>query len=269
METNDNEIRLLSFADQNRYRIENGMRPSNQRLIHTWRSGFEKRTDYVLTKKFIQKYVTKCRVRRGSLNLFETDHYLLETALYLPSKPKLRSNNVQKMFKNMLNIGGHAQKEVQANYCMYLDTFLAHEPSNDIELVNNVIIDSTAEAIEKVCNINPQFCNSKPWEDVILRDLMKSQWKVQHGEKFCDIRKQIKHRQAILTNKYYEGKAHSINKAHEAREVSNEFALAKKFSMHQKSSKIIISKEKLHIHFKSHFNSNNMEIPPELDEPES
>ena len=48
------------------------------------------------------------------------------------------------MFKNMLNIGELAQNEVQTNYCMYLDTFLAHEPSNDIELVNNVIIDCTA-----------------------------------------------------------------------------------------------------------------------------
>ena len=97
----------------------------------------------------------------------------------------------------------------------------------------------------------------------------ESQWKVQDGEKLCDIRKQIKHRRAILINKYYEGKAHSTNKAHKAMEVSNEFALAKKFSRHQKSSKMIICKEKLHNHFKSHFNSNNMEIPPELDEPKS
>ena len=271
MATNDNGIRLLSFADQNRYRIENTIRPSKQRLIHTWRSGtgFEKRIDYVLTSKFLQKYVTKCRVRRGSSNLFETDHYLLETALYLPSKRQLRKNNVQKLLNNTRNIGELAQKEVQANYCIYLDTFLAHEPSNDIELVNNVIIDSTTEAIEKVCNINPQICKSKPWKDVILRDLMKSQWKIQDRKKLCDIRKQIKHRPTILINKYYEGKAHSINKAHEAREVSNEFALAKKFSMHQKSSKMIISKEKLHNHFKSHFNLDNIEIPPELDEPES
>ena len=101
METNDNGIRLWSFADQNHHRIENSIRPSSQRLIHTWRSatGFEKRIDYVLTSKFIQKYVTKCRVRRGSSNLFETDHYLLETALYLPSKRKLRKNNVQKCLK--------------------------------------------------------------------------------------------------------------------------------------------------------------------------
>ena len=35
METNDNGIRSLSFADQNRYRIENSIRPSKQRLIHT------------------------------------------------------------------------------------------------------------------------------------------------------------------------------------------------------------------------------------------
>ena len=48
------------------------------------------------------------------------------------------------MLKYTRNIGELAQKEVQANYCMYLDTYLAHEPSNDIELVNNVIIDSTA-----------------------------------------------------------------------------------------------------------------------------
>ena len=68
METNDNGIRLLSFADQSRHRIENSIRPSKKRLIHTWKSGtvFEKRIDYVLTNKFIQKYVTKCTVRRGS-----------------------------------------------------------------------------------------------------------------------------------------------------------------------------------------------------------
>ena len=147
------------------------------------------------------------------------------------------------MLKYTRNIGELAQKEVQANYCMCLDTVLAHEPSNDIELVNNVIIDCTAKAIEKVCNRNPQICKSKPREDVILRDLLKSQWKVQDREKLCDIRKQIKHRRTTLINKYYEGKAHSINKALEAREVSNEFALAKKFPMHQKSSKMIISKE--------------------------
>ena len=96
METNDNGKRLLSFADQNRYRIENSIRPSKQRLI--WRSGtgFEKRRDYVLTSKSKQKYVTKCIVRRGSSNIFETDHYLLETALYLPSKRQLRKNKCPK-----------------------------------------------------------------------------------------------------------------------------------------------------------------------------
>ena len=61
--------------------------------------------------------------------------------------------------------------------------------------------------------------------------------------------------------------AQDINSAAEARQVEKEFHLAKSYAMHKPSPKIDISKEKLTKHFEKHFSERDLELPPELANP--
>ena len=79
---NNNGTHLLNLAENHHLQLENTIRPSTKgkHHINTWQSpkGFEKRLDYFHTNKFIQ-HVTKCIFRRGSSQMFDTDHFLIES----------------------------------------------------------------------------------------------------------------------------------------------------------------------------------------------
>ena len=70
-------------------------------------------------------------------------------------------------------------------------------------------------------------------------------------------------------NEYYSRKADSINNASETRRIDREFAEAKKYNMHRQTSKLLVSKESLHKHFKKHFGGSNIPMPKELQHPEN
>ena len=126
-DTNNNGNRLLSFAERNTLRLENTIRPSKPRLIKTWVSGtgFEKRLDYFLTSSIMKKYVTKCRCRRGSSLLYVTDHYLLEMALYLPTKKELKtSRRINQISKKQPNIATITDPNVNSVYVQNLKNSL-------------------------------------------------------------------------------------------------------------------------------------------------
>ena len=269
MKTNDNGKRLLAFAEQNNHRLENSIRPSKQRLINTWLSpnGFEKRIDYILTSKFLQRYVTKCRVRRGSSLLFDTDHWLLEVALYLPSKKKLKIDKRPLKKKEVYNVDD--LKPNKSEYCNHLDNLLEMEPPSDIEQINQTVVDSTLTAVHQTCSINKTTSKEKPWEDEELHDLLKSQWKAKNHSEIRNVRKKIKLRRQQLLNEFYGKRAEAINSATEAHNVSREYAESKKYKMHQKSSSTTIPKQKLHDHFSAHFNVGDIEMPIELQQPEN
>ena len=84
------------------------------------------------------------------------------------------------------------------------------------------------------------------------------------------LRKNIRGKRKELKDQFYSEKASEINNAAEARQVEKEFYLAKNYAMHKKpSSKLEISKEKLTNHFEKHFSERELELPPELVNPEN
>ena len=84
------------------------------------------------------------------------------------------------------------------------------------------------------------------------------------------LRKKIREKRKELKDQFYSKKASEINSAAEARQVEKEFYLAKNYAMHKKpSSKLEISKEKLTNHFEKHFSERELELPPELVNPEN
>ena len=82
------------------------------------------------------------------------------------------------------------------------------------------------------------------------------------------LQSEIREKRKMMKDHYYSQKGREINIASEARQVEKEFQLAKNFGMHKPSSKIDIPKEKLTKHFEKHFSERELELPPELQNPQ-
>ena len=108
----------------------------------------------------------------------------------------------------------------------------------------------------------------EPWEDEELLKMVQS-LRTSSGEELKHLQKCIKVKRIELKQTYYGRKAESINSAAEARKVEMEFRLAKQHSMHKKSNKISIAKEKLTDHFRKHFAERSIPLPPELENPDN
>lgn len=77
-ETSGNGHRLLTFCNEVGLFLENTTK--FQKAQATWRSatGFTKRIEYIACGRFLRDRSLSCGVRRGSSQLFTSDHYLLE-----------------------------------------------------------------------------------------------------------------------------------------------------------------------------------------------
>ena len=72
-----------------------------------------------------------------------------------------------------------------------------------------------------------------------------------------------------LKNEYFKKKADAINLASEARDVEEEFRLAKNHTSLNKSKKLLIAPEKLTSHFEQHFSPRPVTLQPEIENPEN
>ena len=86
--TNGNGRRLISLCETNNLSIMNSMYHTKTTHRATWymRTGFKKRTDYILAEGHIKKYTSNCRVYRGASIPFESDHRMLAMTCYFPTK---------------------------------------------------------------------------------------------------------------------------------------------------------------------------------------
>ena len=72
-----------------------------------------------------------------------------------------------------------------------------------------------------------------------------------------------------LKNEYFKKKADAINLASEARDVEEEFRLAKNHTSLNKSKKLLIASDKLTSHFEQHFSPRPVTLQPETENPEN
>ena len=273
--TNDNGTRLLKFAENHHLRLENTVRPSSkgERRINTWSSPkeFEKRLDYVLTSKFIQRFTTKCIVRRGTSKMFDTDHFMIETSLRLPSITQLKKQRKKKLMKPTTNVNQLKDPVKQQQYIDMLNEKCTKQPPNDIEKLNSAIIESIKKSTSTICKqeVNVKENQQHPWENEELRSLTTKLSRTEDRVEVKQLRQSINKTRGLLMNEYLKSKAESINHVSESRQIEREFSEAKKHHMQTKSSKMLVSNEALHNHFESHFKKNIVTMPEELLHPKN
>ena len=71
-----------------------------------------------------------------------------------------------------------------------------------------------------------------------------------------------------LKNQYFSRLANNINLASEARKVEEEFRLCKNYTMSKTTEQQLIINDKLNNFFQDHFKENDIEIEPEVLNPE-
>ena len=135
--------------------------------------------------------------------------------------------------------------------------------------LNEHIVITVRESVDKVCPKVDVVKKKEPWEDAELFQLLTELRGCSEKGKLRKLQKEVKERRKYLKNKYYKELADNINTAAEARQVEKEFALPQKFTAIKTRSRLAISNEKLNVHFRNHFAAPKPEIPipPELAEP--
>ena len=108
---------------------------------------------------------------------------------------------------------------------------------------------------------------NKPWTDEHFLRLIENRNKAKKVEEKRTLDKEVKKYRDKLKNDYFSKKADALNTASEARDVEEQFRLAKNHSMLEKSKKLVIAPEKLTSHFKEHFSPRPVVIQPEVENP--
>ena len=127
-------------------------------------------------------------------------------------------------------------------------------------------------AIQKSSNIailkHSKVKENKPWVDETFLELIEARNKSNKREERLDLNKQAKKYRDKIKNEYYGKKAAAINIASEARDVEEEFRLARNYSSLNKTKRLLITPDKLKDHFEKHFSPRNLETQPEVENPD-
>ena len=162
----------------------------------------------------------------------------------------------------------HQDENVAQLFSTHLDSKL--DPNNiptNLDTLCQQISTSIAESVDVVCPKSIVSKSSPPWENEELQNLMA---KLRKEPSNSTLQSEVRNKRKLLKQQFYSKKANEINCAAEARDVEKEFQLAKSYRMHKSSSsKIHISKEKLSKHFEKHFSERDLELPPELVNPDN
>ena len=270
VKTNPNGESFLKFCSEKKFKIINSIFRTKRIHRGTWLhkpTGQVKRLDYIVTRKYISRFITSCRAFRSSSSLFDTDHYMVRMTLRYPTtfKKLFRPISTPKPSAKPIVSVLHQDKHTAQLYSDHLDSKL--DPDNiptDLDELCQHISTSILESVDTICPKSTTSKSSPPWENSDLQELMA---KLRDEPKNSALQTEIREKRKLLKNQYYYEKAQDINSAAEARQVEKEFHLAKSYAMHKPSPKIDISKEKLTKHFEKHFSERDLELPPELANP--
>ena len=134
--------------------------------------------------------------------------------------------------------------DIAENYSSKLeDIFLAAKHPDSVTTMHEVIANETFLALISQRN---QCKKRQDWNNLNI---------------------QVKQMRDKLKNDYYRMKAKSINEASEARNVEEQFRLAKQYSALSNSNRLLTKPQLLTDHFKVHFSERMVVMQPEVNKP--
>lgn len=275
LETNDNGTRLLTLSEELELYIMNSLFDSKPHHCYTWYSptGFRKRVDYILAEWHIKKLSSNCRVYRKASIAFETDHRFVALSCHFPSKSERKScfPKSQRRERSYADIKSLKENpKVYDEFSKKLDELLQDEPT--VDNVNTFersftesILKASEEQIPRTSNLSKQY----PWTNEEFISMLHERQKCKDPKRLKELNKSVRKMRSKLKNEYFSDLAKNINIANESRKVEEEFRLSKDYRMMKKSTKHLISTDKLTTFFKDHFSEKDIKTQPEVENPEN
>ena len=265
----DNGGRLKSFCRSHKLCISSTF--FKHRMLHryTWYSPDKKTrkvNDYTLTEKYVQQYVTDCRVRR-QYN-FDSDHRLLITSMRTPCTRKARRRYNKLPEKPKRDIKALRNPIIQKKYVDTVNTgFRNSVHQKHPNEASKRVIDILSSAANNVLPEKPKTEKEcELWKnDSLLNKLLAERAKApSESSSYSIVTKMIKKRVSWLRNEKLREEAEEINEHASKREIEELFRSMKsdRSAFKNTRSKNSCDTEKLKQYFMSHFNH---EIPS--DEP--
>ena len=270
--TSENGHRLLQFAHENNLSIMNTL--FGHKNIHRWsfhsNLGYDRRLDYILGEWFVKRFSHNCRVYRGASKPFESDHKLVVLDCRFPYQKELKKIFKPKHPKKHYDIRQLRDNKTIADiYSNKLEEILLDATSNDqnIDSLNNAIVESINKASENTIPLRSKSSDAKPWVNSEFLDLITQRNRCKKQNEWKTLNCRVKKMRDKLKNDYYSEKAKSINEASEARNVEEQFRLAKQYSALSNSERLLIKPELLTEHFTQHFSKRLVSTQPEVENP--
>ena len=193
------ETRLLTLAETNHLYIMNSMFATKDIHRETWymRTGFKKRTDYILTEDFIKRRTSHCRVYRKASVPFDSDHRLLVLTCYLPSKAERLQERKKRSSEKQPSL--HVKKlvkdrRIQIPYSKISENILKQNMTTidqtDINEIERTLVDSLNSAARAA--ITKQENPTKEWVNDEFLALIDRERTCKSPEKKKALRKEIK-----------------------------------------------------------------------------
>ena len=276
--TSGNGRRLLTLCENNNLFIMNSLFESKPIHRKTWymRTGtFQKRTDYILTERYIKNASTQCRVYRKASIPFESDHRMVVLSCHLPSKATrketFRRNKARKENSayNIKQLSHNA--EVRSRFSDETESILCQTiTATDMASVDDLekkVVQALTTATERT--IAKKGRRKEEWANDEFLNLLEEQRKCKDPTRNKELRNKIKAASKKLKNSYYGKKADEINLASEARDTEREFRMMREHSVLKTKRNNIISPAVLEKHFKEHFSKTPIPVPDEVLNPNS
>ena len=270
--SNNNGERLINFCRSNKLNISNTF--FKHRRIHriTWYSNDGKTCkilDYVLAEKFVQQYITNCRVRGGFIKQEHSDHRLLVTNICSPitkqARYKFRNRPRPSPKPDLQQLH---DPDVCQRYVNAIDTQLMcndeqmeidEASSNILHIVNT----AAEETIPKKKSRVQQQC---PWKvDAVLNLLFDKRHNLSpNTADYITCCKDIKKRINLLKNQHLQQEANEINQHATKREIEELFRSMQSDGSTYKNvnKKSACEPSLLRKHFFEHFNPSIPATPP-------
>ena len=269
--TSGNGLRLLNYCREQELFMMNSF--YGYKDIHRWsfysNLGYKRRLDYILCEWFVKRFCNNCRVYRRISEGFYSDHKNVVMHCSFPSKKERKQVFKKSVKQRSCNIKSlKKDAEVVKIFSNALDIALDDmSMCIDINDLSDKITSSILNSSNKYIPPLERSKENKPWTDEHFLRLIENRNKAKKVEEKRTLDKEVKKYRDKLKNDYFSKKADALNTASEARDVEEEFRLAKNHSMLEKSKKLVIAPEKLTSHFKEHFSPRPVVIQPEVENP--
>ena len=276
--SNDNGQRLKSFCRTHKLCMSSTFFKHRKVHRYTWYSNdgkTRKVIDYVLAEKFVQQYMTDCRVYRGVT--IDSDHRLLQATLCTPATRKTRRRFRKYPVPPKRDIKSLLNPSTREKYSMTIDQKLQINPPDRTTTAkfSDDLVQLLKEAADECLpKKSTKEKDNEIWKnDEMLNVLLseRSGYSVRSAE-YKAVTKKIKKRVSQLRNIKMQAEANEINTYATKREVEDLFKNFKHDGSTFKNAKHNngCDAEKLKAFFQAHFSQkiNTAESEPcELSEP--